>query len=206
VIRSVRDLFVAREKKCLEELARSNATAAIAADLQDLLVRLADWPIATYGWKELRRAVRRSYERARESYQKAHDAPKPTRLHRWRKRVKELWFHLRLLRRASPTRMEELAQDFEVLGEFLGDDHDLSMLKSALEERRAAHSQRAAMETLFELINLRREELLDPAFDLGARLFEESPADFAQELDEKRDTHRKRLRKAKKLGEQLGAA
>jgi len=80
------------------------------------------------------------------------------------------------------------------------------MLKSALEERRAAHSRRAAMETLFELIDLRREELLDPAFDLGERLHEDSPAAFARELDEQRATHRQRHRKAKKLGAQLSAA
>jgi len=79
------------------------------------------------------------------------------------------------------------------------------MLKSALEERRATHSHRAAMELLFELIDLRREELLDPAFDLGARLHEESAADFVREIHEQRATHHQRLRKAKKLGEKLSA-
>ena len=206
VIRTLREAFVARERRCLAQLVRSNAAAAIGADLQEMLVRLPDWPVADYGWKDLRRAVRRSYERARAGYRKAHDTPSSPRLHLWRKRVKDLWFHLRLLRRACPARMEELAQDFEVLGEFLGDDHDLSLLKSALEERRATHSQRAAMETLFELIDLRREELLDPAFDLGARLHEESATEFVREIHEQRATHHERVRKAKKLGQRLAAA
>ncbi len=205
VIQTLRESFLAQERRCLAQLTRSNAVAAITAVLQEMPARIADWPVMEYGWKELRRAVRRGYARARASYRNAQDAPTSPRLHRWRKRVKEHWFHLRLLRRACPARMEELAQDFAVLGEFLGDDHDLLVLKSALEERRTAHTHRAAMETLFELIDLRREELLDPSFDLGERLHEDSAAAFARELDEGRSTRRQQRRKARKLGAQLTA-
>jgi CHAD domain-containing protein len=176
--------------------------AAGRATLKVLLADLATWPVTDYGWKKLRRAVRRSYDRARAAYRKAKDDPDPAHLHRWRKRVKELWFHVRLLRKASPAFMEELAQDFDVLGEFLGDDHDLLVLKAALKKREGG-ANRTAMETLLELIELRREELLDAAFDLGERLHEESPADFARELDQRRATRQERKRKGRKLGAQL---
>lgn len=206
LIRSTLTAFATRERRCLENLARANAVASGRATLKALLADLGTWPVTGYGWKELRRAVRRSYERARDSYRKAKDDPAAARLHHWRKRVKELWFHLRLLRKASPVFMEELAQDFEVLGEFLGDDHDLLVLKSALKERAKRQGHAAAMETLFELIELRREELLDAAFDLGERIHEESPADFARELDERRAVRRERKRKGRKLGAQLAGA
>jgi len=110
VIHTLRNAFLAQERRCLAQLTRSNSAAAITADLHEMLAGLADWPLADYGWKELRRAARRSYECARTSYRKAHDTPSAPRLHRWRKRVKELWFHLRLLRRACPARMEEWAR------------------------------------------------------------------------------------------------
>lgn len=203
LIRAIHEAFVAQGRRCLAHLIRSNAAAAGSVTLKTMLADFAAWPVADYGWKELRRAVRRSYERARTSYRKAKDDPIPARLHRWRKRVKELWSHLRLLRRASPAFMEELAQDFEVLGEFLGDDHDLLVLKAALKKRRCRDKDHAAMATLFELIALRREELLDAAFDLGERLHEESPADFVRELDERRTARRERNRRGRKLGAQL---
>jgi CHAD domain-containing protein len=205
LIKAVQGTLADQERRCLAQLSRSNALAAGVADLKIMLPRIAAWPVSNYGWKELRQAVHRSYERARIGYRKAYDAPTTSRLHRWRRRVKELWFHVQLLRRVSPAFMEELAQDFEVLGEFLGDDHDLIVLKTALEERKD-DGQGAALETLLELIDLRREELLDAAFDLGERLHEDSPEDYIRELDEWRTTRRERRRKAKKLGSQLIAA
>jgi CHAD domain-containing protein len=206
LIRSTLVAFAGRERRCLAHLTRSNAVAAGRATLKALLADLGTWPVTDYGWKELRHAVRRSYERARTAYCKAKDDPSAKRLHQWRKRVKEMWFHVRLLRKAGPAFMEELAQDFDVLGEFLGDDHDLLVLKAALKKRAEGKEQAAARETLFELIELRREELLDAAFDLGERLHDESPGNFVRALDERREERRKRKRKEKKLGAQLVGA
>jgi CHAD domain-containing protein len=206
VIQALQGALEAEERRCLAHLKRSNAVAACAVSLQEWQARIGAWPVTDYGWKELRQAVRRSYKRARKSYQDARDVPAPARLHRWRKRVKELWFHIRLLRRVCPALMVELAQDFEVLGEFLGDDHDLSVLKATLEDRRASLQHGTAVDALSKLIDLRREELLDAAFDLGERLHEDAPAVFVRELQERRSIRRQRRRKGKKLGSQLVAA
>lgn len=206
LIQALQATLGAEERRCMAHLKRSNAVAAGTASLQEWHARIGAWPVTDYGWKELRRAIRRSYKRARRSYQDAREAPAPTRLHQWRKRVKELWFHIRLLRRVCPALMAELAQDYEVLGEFLGDDHDLFVLKTTLEERREALQHDAAAETLSKLIDLRREELLDAAFDLGERLHEDAPAVFVRELQERRSIRRQRRRKGKKLGAQLVVA
>jgi CHAD domain-containing protein len=206
LIQALQTAFDAEERRCRAHLKRSNAVAACTASLQEWQAHIGSWPVADYGWKELRQAVRRSYKRARKSFQDACDAPTPVRLHRWRKRVKELWFHIRLLRRVCPALMAELAQDFEALGEFLGDDHDLTVLKATLEDRRATLQHDAAVDALSKLIDLRREELLDAAFDLGERLHEDAPAVFARELQKRRSIRRQRRRKGKKLGSQLVAA
>ncbi len=203
VLRAMRRELSRHERHCAAALFDSAVLDQSIASLLAALDRIAEWPIDGYGWKQLRRAIRRSYQRSRESYRQAHDAPNPSRLHRWRKRVKDLWYHLRLLRRICPTLMEELAHDYEVLGEFLGDDHDLVVLRAALLERRAALADDSALETFLELLDLRREELLDAAFDLGERLHAEAPADFARELDERRSAGRLRTRQAKKLASQL---
>ena len=202
-IRAIRENFVAHERRCSARLAQSTTLAENLASMRELVIRATHWTVQDYAWKELRKAVRRSYRRARDAYQDAVGAPTAPRLHRWRKRVKELGYHIRLLRRVCPSLMEELAQDFKVLGEFLGDDHDLVVLRTALEERREALQNGPALETLLELIDLRRSELLDTAFDLGERLHAETPSDFVQELDELRTAHQQRRRKAKKLAAQL---
>lgn len=205
LVQTVKESLAAQERRAMANLKRSNAISAGLVALQEMETKTAGWMVADYGWKELRHAVKRSYKRTRVAYQEAHDAPTPGRLHRWRRRAKELWIHVRLLRRVCPTLMEELAQDYDVLGEFLGTDRDLFLLREALEERREALQNDSALETLYELIDLRREELLDAAFDLGARLHEDSPSDFIRDLDERRSVRHDRRRKAKKLGAKLAA-
>jgi CHAD domain-containing protein len=206
VLRAMRRELERHERRCATEFLDSLVLDQSIAAIHAALDRVADWPVESYGWKQLRRAVKCSYRRSREAYARAHDSPDEKRLHRWRKRVKNLWFHLRLLRRICPALMEELAQDYEVLGEFLGDDHDLVILRDTLVERRAALADDAALETFLELLELRREELLDAAFDLGERLHADAPAVFARELDDRRSAGRARRRKARKLTSRLNPA
>jgi hypothetical protein len=43
--------------------------------------------------------------------------PAPEDFHRWRKRVKDLWYHVSLLERAWPEQMEALAKELKTLSD-----------------------------------------------------------------------------------------
>ena len=43
--------------------------------------------------------------------------PAPEDFHRWRKRVKDLWYHVSLLARAWPEQMEALAKELKTLSD-----------------------------------------------------------------------------------------
>ena len=43
--------------------------------------------------------------------------PAPEDFHRWRKRVKDLWYHVSLLERARPEQMEALAKELKTLSD-----------------------------------------------------------------------------------------
>ncbi len=206
LMRAMRQKLSAHERECAAALFGSAALGKQIVSLQAALDRVAEWPVADYGWKELRRAVKRSYQRSRESCEQARDAPDAARLHRWRKRTKDFSLHLRLLRRTDPVLMEELAHDYNVLGEFLGDDHDLVVLRAAVEKQRATILHRPARAAFLQLLDLRREELCEAAFALGERLHADSPTIFARELSAHRAAGRQRKRKAHKLTQQLSAS
>ncbi len=205
-LRPLREALLRHEQECTAALLDSVTLQKSIVALEASQVRAADWPIKDYGWKELRQALKRSYRRSRESYLQAREVPSAAHLHRWRKRVKDLWAHVRLIQRICPALMEELAQDFKVLGEFLGNDHDLVVLRADLEKRFETRDHAPAVTTFLDLLDLRRDELLDAAFDLGERLHTDAPAEFARELDALRAASRERKRKAKKLTTHLSSA
>lgn len=206
MLRVMRQKFSAHERQCVSALVGSAALEKQIVGLQAALNRVADWPVEDYGWKELRRAAKRSYQRSRESCEQARDAPDPAHLHRWRKRTKDFSLYLRLLRRIGPVLMEELAHDYEVLGEFLGDDHDLVVLRAAVEKQRDTILHRPARTAFLQLLDLRREELRAAAFALGERLHADSPTVFARGLGEHRAASRQRTRETRKRTRQLNAA
>ena len=206
LMRAMRQKLRTHERRCASALVGSAALGEQIVGLQAALDRVDEWPVGDYGWKELRRTVKRSYQRFRKSYEQAHEAPDAARLHRWRKRTKDLCLHLRLLRRIGPVLMEELADDYEVLGDFLGDDHDLVVLRLAVEKQRDTALHRPARAAFLQLLDLRRKELLEAAFNLGQRLHADSPTAFSRLLETNRAASRQRTRKARKLTQQLGAS
>ncbi len=77
------------------------------------------------GWRRTRRAVRRTLrqtkrERTVESF------------HELRKRLKDCWYHARLLHDFAPKRMRRTIQRAKRITELLGDHHDLTVLDAAL--------------------------------------------------------------------------
>src|SRR5262249_15052985 len=54
------------------------------------------------GWKALGRGVKTAYAASQRACQDVLQNPASENFHRWRKRVEELWYHVRLLERAWP--------------------------------------------------------------------------------------------------------
>jgi CHAD domain-containing protein len=99
-------------------------------------------------------------------------------VHEWRKRVKDLWYQLRLVRKAWPDQLDPLAEDAHALADQLGDHHDLTVLAADL----AGREELAESGVLAALIERRQSELLDAALKLGARLYAEKPKAFERRL------------------------
>jgi len=198
-------VLAAEAQRAQRTLAQKGRCEAALAGLRNARERVVMWKLDGYRWKDLRAALCRSYRRARETWRHASAERKPRPLHDWRRRTKDLLYHISLCHSAAPDFMEELAGELEVLGEFLGDDHDLVVLRALLERHPRDLPTGRLREAFFKVLTLRREELLDAAFDLAGRIFLESPAEFIDALDARRDEHRQRRKKARRMAERLAA-
>ncbi|MBI5103540.1 MAG: CHAD domain-containing protein [Solirubrobacterales bacterium] len=119
----------------------------------------------------------RAYAEGRGHFRHARDHdPTPEELHEWRKRVKDLWYHTRLVEPAWPALLGPQAAELKVLSEHLGDDHDLAVF--------AGHvGDDPELEPLHAIVADRRAELLAWARGLGERVYAERPKAFAARMD-----------------------
>jgi CHAD domain-containing protein len=165
----------ARELGSLRDRA---ATAIEAGDSE-----VDDWPLGEKGFDLLRPGLKRAYSRGRKRYSEAREDRTDERLHEFRKRSKDLWYQLRLVRRGWPEVLETTADEAHELSDALGDDHDLVVLAADLDDGFEALTAEQR-EHLRRLIETRRGELQDQAFAYAERIFAEKPKRFVARIED----------------------
>lgn len=152
--------------------------AAVAA-IEEAGKGIASWPIGTDTWQLIEPGLQRSYRDGRKALKRVRADGSTENVHEFRKRSKDFWYHLRLLRDAWPGLLEPTAEEAHELADLLGDHHDLAVLAEDLEARTGLVSSRADFE---KLIEARQGELLGAALGLGERLYAEKPKYFLRRL------------------------
>jgi CHAD domain-containing protein len=152
------------------------------ADLKEARSRVESWQLGEDAFGSIEPGLRRTYRRGRRSMQTAEQQPSTENLHEWRKRAKDHWYHLRLLRDSWPGPMGALADEADTLSECLGEDHDLAVLADAAREREGALGGPGGLEELERAVGRRRDELQSHALELGRRLYAEKSGAFAARM------------------------
>jgi CYTH domain-containing protein/CHAD domain-containing protein len=158
----------------------SGGTEEAVAAIEAVAARAPEWKIRADGWKLLSPGLDTAYREGRENFVALGEAPGFEALHDLRKRGKDLWYQLRLLRDAWQPVLEPTAEEIHEFTDRLGDHHDLAVLLVDLggrEEVDAVHR-----ETLRTLIEARQASLLAEARAAGARVYAEKPQAFGRRL------------------------
>jgi CHAD domain-containing protein len=161
-------------------LGDSSLIDEVVSDLKSLRQAVEQWHLRGRGWAAIGPGLLRGYGAGRQAYRRARRRPTVENLHEWRKREKDLWYHLRLLEPVSPGIMRGQAKEAHRLSDVLGDDHDLAVLRAALVNRAAAIP--TDLDSAMVLIDRRREQLQSEAWVLGARLYAENDKAFARRI------------------------
>jgi CHAD domain-containing protein len=156
--------------------------AGAAAELVACRSSLDDLALDGDGWKIIAPGLHRSYRRGRKRLRSVEEEASVTNLHELRKRVKDLWYQLRLIREADRPMIGALADHAHDLSDHLGDDHDLALLREEAQRRRDAFESPADQRHLLQEIDHRRGELQFAAISLGERIYAEKPKKFTNRL------------------------
>ena len=163
-------------------LDHDEAMADVTATIRKARQRVETWPIKDNDFSALSAGLKRVYKRGRQGLANAYTNPKAENFHEWRKRVKYLWYHIRLLENLWPNFLDELADQIHDLADYLGDDHDLAELRCVLLDRPDLFNRENDMEILIGVMNQRQTELKRVARRLGERIYVEKPKTFVKRI------------------------
>jgi CHAD domain-containing protein len=169
------------------------ADGPVVEELVSVRSGVGDWQLSTGGWQAFGTGLVRSYRRGRQACARARAGGQTDDFHVWRKRVKDLWYHERLLAPTCGATVAGHVAELDRLSDLLGDDHDLAVLRDKLTHESTAVA--VDLDAVLKLIDHRRAELQTEAGHVGRRVYAEKPKAF-----------RHRMRRAWKAGRELARA
>lgn len=147
--------------------------------LTEALDGVRAWRLNDLSCKRLRKCVQKTYKRGRNALKVATKKTNIKNLHTFRKRAKELWCQLRILRPLAPTVFQELNDELKSIGQYLGQVHDLAFVAKRLT---SIGSAKRGDRLLHALIHFREKDLESTALALGERFYAERPSKFSRRI------------------------
>lgn len=186
------EAFAGLREKLVEEheefkhkiLDHEEAAQEVIQTLREARKRVENWPIDHNDFSAIRGGLKRVYKRGYKGLSRSYDEPVAENFHEWRKRIKYLWYHTRILEPVWPDMFDELADQVHDLSDYLGEDHDLAELRKLIVDRPDLFSDEEDRQLLLGLIDRRSAEYRASARPLGERIYVEKPKDFVDRIEE----------------------
>lgn len=140
------------------------------------------------GFEGLEQGLKNVYRRGRKAMKQAGKAQDADSFHDWRKRVKDHWYHVRLLSGLNTAFLQMREDDLKKLETWLGDDHNLVVLRDTISNGKTNFGHSKQMRQFLVIAKQHGQELREKALDLGQHLYGLKPKQLLSELAGARDT------------------
>jgi CHAD domain-containing protein len=142
--------------------------------------RVERWHVPEVGFRDIAPGLRRSVRLARRAMVEAYIHQTAAHYHRWRRRVKDHWFQVRLLEERCGNHLLAYQRRLERLDGMLGEYHDLVLLREVLVTRDLVSRPETAQ--CLRIIRSRQRVLRRHLQILGAHLYRERPRRFVRRV------------------------
>jgi CHAD domain-containing protein len=185
---SAPDRWIAKFRSSLVLLKQASAgddmdevLAQVSSTLAKAAARVASWRITAEGDAAIHPGLKRAYRRGRKAFKAVQGSLSGEPAHTLRKRVKDLWYTVRLLEGAWVS-ASGLATQLKELEALLGEEHNLTMLSERLPVVAPGKPKPAWQRRIDDWIAAYRAELSSQAEAIGAQVYAEKPAAFLQRI------------------------
>jgi len=176
---SIRTGLVAGKEHGEKQAKIERALIGLAGALGRAAKRVKTWPLAADGFAAIGPGLADTYREGRKALARARKHPRPENYHEWRKRVKDHWYHIRLLDNLWTDAMQAYEKSLKELEEWLGEDHNLVVLGEKVLAEPGLYGPADEIRFFGRLIDKYHKELRGNALAVGARIYEEKPRQFA---------------------------
>ena len=146
--------------------------------------RVKGWPLKSDGFQAIAPGLEQTYGRCRKAMSVVQKDPLPENYHEWRKRVKDHWYHIRLLEGLWTDVMQAHEASLKNLETWLGDDHNLVVFCGKLNAEPEKYGADNEVQLCLTLAEQHQKELRENAMSLGERVYEEKPRRFTQKMSD----------------------
>ena len=179
----IQEALTARRRRIAkEEVDLDERVAAVAAELREARGRVAALSLSDKEFDALAGGLRKTYARGRDAMVTAAEDPAAENFHEWRKRAKYHRYHMDMMQNVWPKELDARRKSMHDLTDYLGDNHDLDVLRQTLLAEPDLAPVERDRQTLLGLIGRRQEDLQAGAHALGRRLYAEKPKAFVGRL------------------------
>jgi hypothetical protein len=156
-----------RHKRSIEKSARmGEQTPKLVAELLAASREVRAWAADGHGLDALEPGLKRAFRKGKKALRKFQRTGLREDLHEWRKRVKDHWYHVRLLEEHAGGGLKNYERLLNELEDALGEDLNLSLLRERAME---------AGECVVRAIDEEQRELRERAMEIGERLYAAKP-------------------------------
>lgn len=152
------------EKAVSDVAAFQNYPRQLAAAAQ----QVEDWPLCGKQFDTIAPGLIKAFRRGRQAMKRAQKTPSPEHFHEWRKRVKDHWYHMRLLQPIWGDMMDAYGGVLKDMQMWLGEDHNLAVLRETIGDHRS-------LSPLVPVIEQHQAKLRQWAFLAGLRVYGAKP-------------------------------
>jgi len=139
-------------------------------------------PLKADGFSAIARGLESRYRRGRAAMTVVTKDPRPENYHEWRKRVKDHWYHVRLLESLWTNVMQAHEASLKDLETWLGEDHNLVVLRTKLEDEPDKYGGAQEVQLFLTLAGQYQKDLREKSHSLGERVYEEKPKRFTKNM------------------------
>ncbi len=182
LVQSIRGRLEEHKSETEQKINVDGTLVSAVAALQAVRSHVDHYQLTAESIESLERGLKDVYRRGRKAMKQAVKAPVANNFHNWRKRVKDHWYHVRLLGTTNTAFAKTREDDLKKLETWLGDDHNLVVLRDTIDEDRARFGHPKLVRQFLALMKEHGQELRAKSLELGGHLYGLKPKELGREL------------------------
>jgi CHAD domain-containing protein len=171
--------LAARKQQAEKRAKIEQALNRIAGVLSKAGKRVDTWPLAADGFTAIAPGLEETFREGRKAMARVRKHPRAENYHEWRKRVKDHWYHIRLIESLWTDATRAYEKSLKELETWLGEDHNLVVLREKVRAEPAFYGRPEEILFFDRVIDKYHKDLRGKALAAGAQIYDEKPRQFA---------------------------